>query len=220
MTERPILFSGPMVRAILDGRKTQTRRVIVPQPPTNEYGDPYSGRVFGPEWYEPAIEDKFGALIPGKPVFGVYDEDGEWGAKVRFIPGDHLWVRETWSHTGIGVWTIAEARMADNGHPIYAADGGDGPWWPSIHMPREFSRITLIVTDVRVQRLQDIEPVDAECEGVQCDMSPRTFIDHFHNLWDRLNARRGFGWDVNPWVVAASFERSPPICTEKNHERD
>src|SRR5687767_12087149 len=88
MKEHPIPFSGPMARAILEGRKTVTRRVVKPQPPDG-VGRIYVGR------YEPAIVDRHGELQPGPGIFGAYDEDGEWGARCPYgEPGDRLWVRE------------------------------------------------------------------------------------------------------------------------------
>ena len=132
MTDKPIIFSASMVRALLDGRKTQTRRVLKPQPEE----------------------------LP----------NGLAGVRLRYAKGDRLYVREAWSAIMNGGWTIADARRRMfNEKIVYRADGngyedGDG-WWPSIHMPREFSRLTLTVTDVRVQRLQDISEADSVAEG-------------------------------------------------------
>ena len=215
---KPILFSGPMVRALLDGRKTQTRRVLKPQPPKDEYGDDYITRLNGPEWYEPAVVDKYGDEVPGKPIWGVYDELGEWGAPVPYMPGDLLWVREKAYY---GPNRIAYA--ADN-VPIGGRDRVEG-WGParsSIHMPRWASRLTLEVTAVRVQRLQEISIEDARAEGVATEewddwrenvtsiaIPEGSYIENerdlFRDLWDSLNAKRGFGWDDNPWVIAVSF---------------
>jgi len=213
---KPILFSGPMIRALLDGRKTQTRRVLKPQPPKDELGYEI-GTVRGPEWYHPAVVGKDGELEPGKQVWGVYDDWGEWGARVPYMPGDLLWVREKAYY---GPNRIAYA--ADN-VPIGGRDRVEG-WGParsSIHMPRWASRITLEVTAVRVQRLQEISDDDALAEGVTkvrdncyvirgidydeiglCHSGP---IAPFAKLWDSLNAKRGFGWDQNPWVIATTF---------------
>ena len=215
---KPILFSGPMIRALLDGRKTQTRRVLKPQPPKDEYGDDYITRLNGPEWYEPAVVDKYGDEVPGKPIWGVYDELGEWGAPVPYMPGDLLWVREKAYY---GPNRIAYA--ADN-VPIGGRDRVEG-WGParsSIHMPRWASRLTLEVTAVRVQRLQEISIEDARAEGVATEewddwrenvtsiaIPEGSYIENerdlFRDLWDSLNAKRGFGWDDNPWVIAVSF---------------
>jgi len=217
---KPILFSGPMVRALLDGRKTQTRRVLKPQPPKDEYGDDYITRLNGPEWYEPAVVDKYGDEVPGKPIWGVYDELGEWGAPVPYMPGDLLWVRERWSDELLAPGEVYYyATAVQDG--LRADEVAEIRWRPSIHMPRWASRITLEVTAVRVQRLQEISDDDALAEGVTkvrdncyvirgidydeiglCHSGP---IAPFAKLWDSLNAERGFGWDDNPWVIAVSF---------------
>lgn len=218
MTERPILFSGPMVRAILDGRKTQTRRVLKPQPPAG------ITRLLGPAVYRPVAFDYRGNEIEGAPIFGVFDEDGEFGTALRFQPGDRLWVRETWTHTGDGVWTIANARMALSGSVRYRADGpiAGAKYWPSIHMPREFSRITLEVTDVKVERLQDISEANARREGLEQQVRlmpeyrgaeglpwrPEFPRDAFADLWNSINGPGS--WEANPWVVAIAFKRVTP----------
>ena len=91
LKERPVLFKGDMVRAILEGRKTETRRIVKPQPPEDV------GKIYGPEEYVPAKYDRYGDMYPGKPIFGIYDEDGDYGVKCPYGQvGDRLWVRETW----------------------------------------------------------------------------------------------------------------------------
>jgi len=216
---RPILFSGPMVRALLDGRKTQTRRVLKPQPPKDQLGGEYIHRLFGPEWYEPAVV-KGDEIVPGKPIWGVYDEYGDFGARVPYMPGDLLWVRERWSdeHLAPGEAYYCATAVQDG---LRADEVAEIRWRPSIHMPRWASRITLEVTAVRVQRLQEISDDDALAEGVTkvrdhcyvirgidydeiglCHSGP---IAPFAKLWDSLNAERGYGWDQNPWVIALTF---------------
>jgi len=216
---KPILFSGPMVRALLDGRKTQTRRVLKPQPPKDELGYEI-GTVRGPEWYHSAVVGKDGELEPGKQVWGVYDDWGEWGARVPYMPGDLLWVRERWSDELLAPGEVYYyATALEDG--LRADEVAEIRWRPSIHMPRWASRITLEVTDVRVQRLQEITDEDALAEGVTkirdhcyvirgfgydlsglCHSVP---IAPFASLWDSLNAERGFGWDQNPWVAVTTF---------------
>lgn len=200
MTDRPILFSGPMIRALLSGRKTQTRRAIKPQPSPH---------------------------VQVYRVGSAWDwRDGTRGGSARlpYAPGDRLWVREAWADD-------AEAQFepqrrdtyyrADPGAEEIAEDnrscGIPHDWRPSIHMHRWRSRLTLIVTDVRVQRLQEISEADARAEGVESDSDgwrdyqmPATQCcgtarDSFRTLWDSLNAKRGFGWDANPWVGAVTF---------------
>ena len=216
--ERPILFSGPMVRAILDGRKTQTRRLIKPPPPHWHWS-----RV-----KEYAERDGLTFQLPGRDYWVKPPPYGK--------PGDRLWVRETWSHTGAGVWTIADARKGFGGRPIYRADGGHSAgvgWWPSIHMPREFSRITLEITSVDAERLQEITTEDAKAEGLACltkddgqtwkygiadrDGWPGKDDDGWHwhewdvnpvaaykRLWEQINGAGS--WAANPWVWVIEFK--------------
>jgi hypothetical protein len=192
--EHPILFSGPMVRAILDGRKTQTRRVVL-----------------RPERYERIRDCSF--------------------ASPYGVPGDRLWVRETWfpdppidgTWPGDAAWnhdrTIegVPAKYRSPKHCIFAAswDGIPLAWRPSIHMPRWASRLALEVTEVRVQRLQEITEEDAQAEGFRdrYDAAPTgekdTAAEVFREAWDEINGKRG-PWASNPWVWAISFRRIAP----------
>lgn len=187
--ERGILFKGRLVRRILAGEKTQTRRMLKPQPAEHE--DP---RVFRSGSAEPQA---------------FHCPQGR--------PGDRLWVRETFQVLHRGERAVR-----------YHADDSDGaglPWTPSIFMPRWASRVTLEITEVRVQRLQEICEEDAKAEGVMplpCSVNPnqlvagdpvRTFGTHpysseFAVLWDSINAERG-SWSSNPWVWAITFKRVP-----------
>lgn len=220
MKERPILFSGEMVRAILDGRKTQTRRVVKPQPV---------------HWTE--------VRLPGESRYTPCDDwsVGAGGMMPRheFIsrcpygqPGDRLWVREAWCHKcedGMPVYTDdggldpscawyradgVEVTAADeNGGTRFNKNGTESsPWVPSIHMPRWASRITLEITGVRVERVQEISHKEALAEGVPYDVSKPggSPLSSFHSLWDSINAKRGFGWDKNPWVWVIEFRRVTP----------
>lgn len=193
MADRPIIFSGPMVRAILDGRKTQTRRVLKDQPGERDR----AFKMDDGSWHQSA-------------------HDGTWMTplKVPYAAGDRLWVREAWKPHSI----YADRRPSDipPSTIFYAADEkyapSNTPWRPSIYMPRWASRLTLTVTDVRVQRLQDISPGDAKAEGVASQLVDHggvgpegSYRDNFRKLWNELNEKRGYGWDVNPWVVAITF---------------
>ena len=189
MKERPILMSGAMVRAILDGSKTQTRRIVKPQP---EHG-----------------------IIPCAWVDTLWAElDAKGGcrchmAPVRFpygAPGDRLWVRETFAHH------FGELRYRADESPDSYYYGAKG-WKPSIFMPRALSRITLEITGVRVERVQDISEDDAWAEGVEppmlhpddpgnLDVARATFAA----LWDSINAARA-PWESNPWVWVVEFKR-------------
>lgn len=208
MIEKPILFSGEMVRAILDGRKTQTRRVIKPQPERVGGGWMYAGQYFADDGQMKnyLFHDVYGN---GKcPYGGVYaDGTAEW-----------LWVRETWAahvlcpekpselRPGTRIWYRATHAPQD--------EQDRGPWRPSIFMPRWASRLTLQVMDVRIERVQEISEDDAKAEGVN-PMSwtnrPENGLDYtvmFWALWDRLNAERGYSWDSNPWVWVVKFEQA------------
>lgn len=197
--EKPIIFSTEMIRAILDGRKTQTRRIIKPQPPDT------SLLIRGPEWYEPAMKNKFGELKPGKPIYGIYDEYGEWGIKCPYYPGMVLWVRETWCNAGV----FGYAYKATDTLPVSAKSG----WRSPRYMNREAARIFLKVNHVRVERLQDITEEDARAEGVKGIPRSRElyptddYIYPFKRLWDNINAKRGYGWETNPWVWVIEFRR-------------
>ncbi|RWR30488.1 hypothetical protein D2T29_12520 [Sinirhodobacter populi] len=199
MTDKPILFSGPMIRALLDGRKTQTRRVLKPQP---DYR--------GPSGFE-----------DDKEAWGWEDEDGSHVSVLDIKPngywaGDRLWVRETWQGLTFGDYRPTKDRVCDLRYaatdPLAESDkdARGYPWRPSIFMPRWASRLTLTVTDVRVQRLQEITLGDICAEGLArsiYEFKPvQRGFDAWKSLWDGLNAGRGYGWDRNPWVVALTFE--------------
>jgi hypothetical protein len=192
--ERPILFSGPMVRAILDGRKTQTRRVVKfpngHQPP--KFGDNAATIMGALRWYAQ--------------------------------PGDRLWVRETFitgydwvngqldcvdedgNDKPLKVWY----RATDP--DIQWTDDDEGlldrvPWKPSIHMPRKYCRLTLEVVNVRVERLQDISAENCMAEGIDATKLENTVTAprlRFYNLWESINAKRA-PWASNPWVWVIEF---------------
>ncbi|RWH31600.1 hypothetical protein [Mesorhizobium sp.] len=221
MTDRPILFSSPMVRALLAGQKTQTRRVLM----KTRNGTPVE---MHPDGRSVPFND------PKQWGFPYYDRSTD-SHDVMFLPdyvkglfkvGDRLWVREAW-RTTCNIDGV-KPRFLDAGHRskvTFEADPENrNPLWafgrlrPGMHMPRWASRLTLTVTDVRVQRLQEISEADAIAEGLRWrdalqawtaggDNWP-TFLDprrSYAGLWNHLNAERGFGWETNPWVVAVSF---------------
>lgn len=202
MKDRPILFSAPMVRAILEGRKTQTRRIIKPQPVTGPGGS---------------------QIIDGKSV--------------RFCLGDRLWVKERFGYTTDSRGQVVLIYSDDaTAKYVLAEDGGEGDyaavgkatdrsrcspcyrWKPSIHMPRWASRITLEVTGLRVERVQDISEADAVAEGVEpyhcpqaaalmnavgSKMQPIPYTSGFANLWNEINGP--LAWAENPWVWVVEF---------------
>lgn len=194
--ERPILFSGPMVRALLAGRKTQTRRVV-------------KGQAL--EWLESGFTPAFTA------------EPGNFLCPYGYA-GDRLWVRETHAIVPRTAYAMSEGVQQTlkpgDAHDaaVYAADwqrSGPGRWRPSIHMPRWASRLTLEITDVRIQRLLDCSDADAQAEGLQwvtpgmwCVDRTLPIITHeprpaYFELWDHINGAGAAA--ANPWVWVVSF---------------
>ena len=186
---KPIIFSTPMVQAILDGRKTQTRRVIKDKDITN--------------WFDIDVD--------GKPIAYIDQETGDSYPpthRAKYQPGDILWVRETWQHLRIKKPHRAIPIDFNFIKYIYKADGeianSDGTpfkWRPSIFMPRKAARIFLRVKEVSVERLIDISDSDVVNEGFQTK-------NDFFALWDKLNYHRGFGVANNPFVWKIEFERA------------
>jgi hypothetical protein len=220
---KPILFSGPMVRAILDGRKTQTRRVVKPQPWDNAFG----GNGSRPIWGQGRPRCLGGNTYAIHARFGSEDK---WLRSPYGGDGDRLWVRETWadadcmyqSHVNdvpgtIGYFADKSAIQFNAKSPrqIGAIDLASWNWnalkrRPSIFMPRWASRITLEITSIRVERLQEISEADAIAEGVQCDPTfPAALTNRtaFGKGWNTLNAKRGYSWESNPWVWVIEFRK-------------
>lgn len=189
MKERPILFSTDMVKAILVGRKIMTRRVI-------------KGK-------------ELDALVSGIYSMG---ELAKYHCPYGKV-GDRLWLRERYrvfsSSDECSHYESCNCYKYD-GKPIYYADqlDNESKWKPSIFMPRKFSRITLEISDTKVERVQQITHEDAVREGCYsakelvlhekvCDTAS---VHHFANLWDSINAKRGYSWASNPWVWVISFK--------------
>lgn len=192
----PILFNTEMVRAILDGRKVCTRRIVKGYIPKDAQ---FGYTAFTPDG---AISCRGLFETTGRPGYG------EKFFKLPYQPGDILYVRETW-------------KKAPNGYYYYESwqrnDIADvTKWKPSIHMPKEAARIWLKVTDVRVERLQEITDKDAEQEGAQPDYPFDYAVDkwpnleHFKEIWNSSIKKSDldrYGWDANPWVWVVEFER-------------
>lgn len=198
--ERPILFSGPMVRAILDGRKTMTRRVVKPQPESKPF------QVYGEktgDWFTSNPDyPKHGAMMSGR-----------WKSKYG-QPGDRLWVKEA-----IGCF---DGEIPDSYEGRYAADGKvvfHGWQWkraylPGMFIPRWAARITLEIVGVRVERLQDIGMDDPHKEGIDRwenyeggkHISVEQARGRFHALWDSINGKT-YPWESNPWVWVIEFTK-------------
>lgn len=234
MTDRPILFSAPMIRALLDGRKTQTRRIIK-LPTKGIYEHPQMGG-----WEASTVGggasftvERDGAHKPAPERPCVWHQTTGVTVVPPFANGDRLWVREAWRCNG---WASDVATI------FYRASEGDGytamceqwpvadhkplrveaKWSPSLHMPRWASRLTLTVTDVRVQRLQEISAEDARDEGVdrrsgsvrqmwlfgataeeRAAIYLRACIWEYEQLWNAINGPDS--WAANPWIVALTF---------------
>lgn len=212
MNEKPILFSGPMVRAILDGRKTMTRRVMKIQPPSEKYQLSRVLSTTGPKQNE-------GKLHWLSADVNTVRDNNYFTCPYGKV-GDRLWVRENFALTG------------DNGssvvHPIHGGVAWQATehkkafkWKPSIHMPRWASRITLEITGIRVERLQCISEEDAIAEGCYrmyngmyagephrikgtptCCTSPEIA---YQRLWESINGPES--WAANPWVWVVEFRR-------------
>jgi hypothetical protein len=241
MTDRPILFSGPMVRALLAGTKTQTRRVVTSDNIRLFMGDHIGSKKPSQELLEAAFE--------WAQDFRRFDGVQIWQAKAfehqapsiltRWqghstygVPGDVLWVRESaWYDrseiAGLGMRCFFEGGLVHfasgatghgPGHPdTYTAEifalNSSLKKRPGIHMPRWASRISLRITDVRIERLQDISEADARAEGILTWMNERSQVcataqTAYRAIWEDIN---GLGsWAANPWVWAVSFERIQP----------
>ena len=235
MSERPILMNTDMVRAILEGRKTVTRRVMKPQPVL----DGHFWRLGGAGW-----GDNISSFHP-VPCHSLYNH-------APYHPGDILWVRETWRNAVLDVsqYSFGEVvneesydgyqykedmsfnfpnRPCEKFDPEYyiVSPSAVGRWRPSIHMPREAARIFLRVTDVRVERLQCLTLEQAHMEGQprcngglavcggpqncqDCEMDTKNAVRWFSEIWDstiKPADRAAYGWEANPWVWVISFER-------------
>ena len=205
MSVKPILFNTEMVQAILDGRKTVTRRCVKPQP--SKVRD------------ITIKEDNKGKYVWGYVDYG--DSVAIKDIPFPYQPGDIIYVRETWSDHYV---------PDDHGKPnleyCYKADGTDikgeclpgenNRWYPSIHMPKEAARIWLKVTDVRVERLQNMNVHDAIAEGALRYPEEWIWKEAFQNLWDSTIPKHDldkYGWNANPWVWVIEFERTvKPEC--------
>ena len=217
MADRPIIFSAPMVRALLDGRKSQTRRILGNSGPGRGRFNIFSAQIGWSDSY---------VLDPGNAGWRERD--------TPYAPGDRLWVRECW-RTASAYDDLSPSQMGGEEPIRYEADQTWQTWgWgrphstgrhrAARHMPRWASRLTLLVTDVRVQRLQDISEADAKAEGSflgRCKCMPpqksgdainrmfrqtwcRYCGQEFSDLWNSIHGPDA--WDANPWVAAISFE--------------
>lgn len=220
MSDRPILFSGPMIRALIAGTKTQTRRILKPEPQHLQVYDWKGKRLHDSEyrhwcWNGHVGADNWDSITKQLSPF------------IKIKVGDRLWVRETWQGLSFGDYLPTRSSQCEVRYAAtdpcadLDADARGYPWRPSIFMPRHASRLTLTVTDVRIERLQDISDDDAIAEGIE--FNPR--LDpvgqckwrhygkessgiyppsaSYGTLWDSINGPGA--WDDAPWVVAYTF---------------
>lgn len=209
---RPILFSTPMVQAILDGRKTQTRREIK-----------YKKNIKNPKIGFTAFTEKGSFSVRGVHENGQY---GESFFKMPICKGDILWVRETFAFAPLDLESKKNwPELSDYIYKATTLNSTTLKWKPSIFMPKEACRIFLEVTNVRVERLQDISEEDAIVEGITeyaygywhnyessfCGGRPKTSVDYknpiesFKTLWQSINGKES--WKANPWVWVYDFKK-------------
>lgn len=208
MKEAPILMNGPMVRATLRGDKTQTRRLVCPQPqqlPTDTW-----------LWLKNADIHTMWERVPFK---GTLDRYCPYG-----MAGDRLWVREAFRNNGDNIVYMAGGEMEVVPIEINTGMVAESEHWrASIHMPKWACRLWLEVVSVRVERLHSMRGKDFWAEGCSLPGCPEQFLNDqreymcyarpaqewFQGLWDSLYAKRGFGWQANPWVWVVEFKRIP-----------
>ncbi len=241
---KPLGFTEAMYRAVVEGRKTQTRRIC-------DLGFDFTeGDFRGPEWGQLTKIDCFGEEYPGKPVFGIWSEHG-WGAVAKYAPGDAVYLTEPvqilamsgnpngamcdvayqWERYDVPNTARDIYLHPDAMRKVYARKRGWNVPTTARFMLKSFAREFARVTDVRLERVQDISEADAEAEGANpASMSiygdnyigfapshrdvpiveglPYTvYRAGFSRLWDSINAKRGYSWDSNPWVWVYEFER-------------
>ena len=194
MKEYPLLLKSEMVRAIFEGRKTQTRCPIVPQP----------------------MNIIAGNLNKEKEVYCQF-EDGDKLINCPWGVGDRLWVKETWAvHVAWNDTSPSQIEIPNHGIQIWYKSSPPKPptigkWRSSIYMPRWASRITLEITNIRVERIREISEEDAQQEGIDFyQVSPEgngSYRYPFEMFWDSLYDKKGYGWDKNPWVWVREFRR-------------
>lgn len=219
MRVRPIIFSTPMVQALLDGRKTQTRRIVKPQPPSVEDVRSLCGAEYS--WIPP--NHNFPYWRVSGDVWAVRKLMGDtrgYGEPVLVCPygqpGDLLWVRETYRHIELPPhqWDeVGECEIDYRATPRKIFEGCEVPWRPSIHMPRRDSRLTLRITDVRVERVQEISEADAKAEGAPFELreidSVRLGAVATHRAGFERIFKHLYGpglWHLNPFVWVIAFD--------------
>lgn len=210
MSVKPILFNTEMVRAMLEGRKTCTRRVVKPQPKSNLCYT-FAGGGCGTWGYpSPSAHEIWGEEYKLPDDITKDDLEKQWNPPCH--TDDILYVRETWCSAYDGEKYFYLADKLTNREERSLLNYDDVKWHPSIHMPKEAARIWLKATDVRVERLQEITETQAQAEGCNSGLltGPCTARGQFENLWNSTIKKPDadkYGWSANPWVWVIEFER-------------
>ena len=210
MSVKPILFNTEMVRAMLEGRKTCTRRVVKPQPKSNLCYT-FAGGGCGTWGYpSPSAHEIWGEEYKLPDDITKDDLEKQWNPPCH--TDDILYVRETWCSAYDGEKYFYLADKLTNREERSLLNYDDVKWNPSIHMPKEAARIWLKATDVRVERLQEITETQAQAEGCNSGLltGPCTARGQFENLWNSTIKKPDadkYGWSANPWVWVIKFER-------------
>ncbi len=231
---KPILFSAPMVKAILSGRKIATRRVITPQPPhwfsiPHCFDQPRSKTVerllkrYGNIGDQLWVRETF--VLENNFDIGQMDPPHSDGRPIKYFRYHESSGEPVESQEGENLWQQPHYRATDPEPHLFFEDHSDTPyckWTPSIFMPRWASRITLEISGLAVQRLQDITEDDAEREGAEPIIASSgngescSYLAYFKNLWEKLNGQRpGCSWRANPFVLVISFNRVKPVEDSK-----
>ena len=211
MSVKPILFNTEMVRAMLEGRKTCTRRVVKPQPKSNLCYT-FAGGGCGTWGYpSPSAHEIWGEEYKLPDDITKDDLEKQWNPPCH--TDDILYVRETWCSAYDGEKYFYLADKLTNREERSLLNYDDVKWHPSIHMPKEAARIWLKATDVRVERLQEITETQAQAEGCNSGLltGPCTARGQFENLWNSTIKKPDadkYGWSANPWVWVIEFGRS------------
>lgn len=195
--EKPIIFTAGSITGILNSNKTMTRRVIKPQP------------VAGVRWSAVVVGD-----------YGGWTDGHGTALRCPYEVGMRLWVREAMKEDADGVWCYVadgewvDCDRADESAMMSWVFHKDASFCSPLHMPRWASRITLEVTEIRAEQVQDISDRDCVLEGccIQSKLpgdEEYSFRGGYRALWDSINAKRGFAWESNPWVFAISFKEQP-----------
>jgi len=217
MKSHGLIFAGAMVRALLDRNKTQTRRPVTRHNSLIDGGPAHKDLWEELDFFNACVDK--GPSPAGNPGPYLHVPASRWGSVHRIYPriqvGDQVWVRETWKPDNTFKGGGIPRRGIKFGDAVRWKEGSPdqkGPWKPSIFMPRWASRVTLDVTEIGAQRIQDISDKDCQAEGVTRlnagDLGMEKWSSAFRNLWISIYEKRGFGWEKNLWVWVVEFNKA------------